>query len=305
MSIRLTTLLLCLCLVLLPSCAFNQNAPPSYGGSVSADVALGATVITFAAPPAQHDRYQPLITAFHHDHPDLRVQLVPAAPGTPLAELVTAADTAVIETDNLPGLEPGYLFDLTPLASSDAAFQPDAFFPLAASLLLQDEQRYALPLWLEVPTFSYNQDLWAATGLPLPSADWQWADLIAAADQIAQTGPDDPVVYGLQDDATGILALIGMLADAEVDLLGRNGPPDLTSPAATAVYAQFFALTARGSIHTPAHEAALPDGAASDPAARIRAGQVGVWASSLLRGADAENLPFTSGTLPMPPLPVF
>lgn len=305
MSIRSTTLLLCLCLVLLSSCAFPGATAPPPGESVSAEVPVGATVITFAAPPDQHDLYQPLISAFQGDYPDLRVQLVPVAHGTPLAQLVTAADTAVIETDNLPGLDPGYLLDLTPLASSDAAFQPDAFFPLAASLLMQDEQRYALPLWLDVPTFSYNQDRWAATGLPPPSADWQWSDLIAAADQIAQTSTDDPVVYGLQDDATGMLALIGMLVAAEVDLLGRDGPPALTSPAATAVYEQFFALTERGSIHTPAHEAALPNGAAADPATRIRAGQVGVWASSLLRGADAENLPFTTGTLPMPPLPVF
>ena len=76
----------------------------------------------------------------------------------------------------------GVLEDLTPYAQADTEFSKEEFFPTILDRFMVDGKIYALPR--DVAPFAcvfYNKQLFDDAGLPYPTDDWTWDDLLRMA----------------------------------------------------------------------------------------------------------------------------
>src|SRR5258705_11019261 len=102
-----------LAIVLLSACAgpdapaptpdSGSPAPPEASAQPNANGDTGAVTIGFAAPEFERQQYEPLITAFNAQNPDMRVQFVAldglgaaASLDQMIRQAVSAADTAAV-----------------------------------------------------------------------------------------------------------------------------------------------------------------------------------------------------------------
>jgi multiple sugar transport system substrate-binding protein len=88
--------------------------------------------------------------------------------------------------------------DLTPLVQRDAAeFGLDDFFPEIRRAMQLDGKDYILPEYVNLSLLYYNRRMFAAAGLPEPTADWTWDDLVRAGQALTHEGQDGaPPVWG-------------------------------------------------------------------------------------------------------------
>lgn len=314
-----TTLILCLILsLMLGACGgfgtpadTNDNANNPAGDDTSSIVTIG-----FAAQEFERAIYEPLITAFNAENPDIRVQFVSADeiagndpaqqfdPDQMMRRMVTTADTASAFFLRAEDIQQGLLYDLNPLMEADPNFDRNDFFPGALNVL-EDGGIYLLPQSLSIPLLSYNKDLWTANGLATPAPDWSWDDLLAASEQLARKRGDTVDVYGFMSFSTEFVVLLAELDQAGIDLFST--PLDqvrVDQPDMTAALERVTALVESGAIY--ASEAG--DTAGFDPQAfdeLISNGRVGIWQSALRdMGGETATLPFAVGTAALPPLSV-
>jgi ABC-type glycerol-3-phosphate transport system substrate-binding protein len=213
-----------------PAGAGDQLAPTDAGaagdGAPAAESA-GNVTITFGAFSFMRHAYEPLISAFHAQHPGITVQFVSLDEvyqgdgdnNERTRQIVSRADTAQAEASE-EQFNQGLLHDLTPLMDADPHFNRDDFYPSAlSSATVSSGAVYKLPQTLDIPLLFYNKDLWAARGLAAPKPDWTWQDVEAAAQQLAQKRGSTVNVYGLADDDVALAVLLAELKGAGLDLL--------------------------------------------------------------------------------------
>jgi ABC-type glycerol-3-phosphate transport system substrate-binding protein len=296
-----STLSLLLCLALLAACAAPVAQPPTPPGS------NGPTRVGFAALPFEKAAYQPVIDAFNVANPDIQVEFVALEPQfngdeqEQAAEVAAAADSFVSLLAGPEALETNLVADLRPLIDADATFNladyESGAFPSSGPITL-------LPTNLSVNTLSYNSDLWDASGLAAPAANWSWRDLLAAAEQLTRREGEEVAVAGLDDGQDGRLVLAGLLAEAGIATTpAADGTAQIDTPAVAAIIEQVADLLQRGVLYRQAQA----DGplAMGDFAAHIREGRVAMWlgGSSLLNGPGATPPAFALGDTALPSLP--
>jgi ABC-type glycerol-3-phosphate transport system substrate-binding protein len=197
----------------------------------------------------------------------------------------------------------GYVHDRTPLIEADPAFDRDDFYPAALAAASQEGGIYMVPRSVTVSLLSYNRDLWARRGVPAPKPDWTWADLIAAAEQLAEKRGDQVEIYGLVSWDSGFTALFGELAQAGINLFAL--PSDqvrLDRPEIGAALQRVAALAQSGAIYyqSPAESQSFNP---EDMRKLILDQRAGMWSPEMLFAGSGEPQPvFEVGTAPLPTL---
>lgn len=323
---RIIPLALALAL-LLSACAGSTAAPTEVPPAATAatdataapDVSGAPVTVTFAAQDFERQVYEPLIEEFNAKNPDMRVRLIPYSEllggdgfldvASMTRKLVSGADTAATFFLRPQDRSLDLLRDLAPLIDADAAFARDDYLP--GALGQAGGPVFALPQTLHVSLLKYNQDLWARRGLPPPKPDWRWADLIAAAEQLARSSGERIDVYGLADFEATRRALAGELASGEAAarLAVPAAQAQLDDPAVAAAIERVAALVKSGALYRPAQ------GAGFNPEQLqqlIDSGQAAIWPADLVRGIIINDGPtpvpttrsFEIGTATLPDLPL-
>jgi multiple sugar transport system substrate-binding protein len=162
--------------------------------------------------PAEKAAYETLVAAFHAAHPEIAVELqhIPSqadyrkrlgadfAAGTP-------ADIVLINYRRYgPFAAKGVIEPIGPYLAASDKIKVEDFYEQSIAPYYWEGTLMCIPQNLSSLVVYYNQDLFAAAGLPMPSNDWTWAEFLAAAKALTQDIDGDGVtdIYGLGTDAT-------------------------------------------------------------------------------------------------------
>ncbi len=285
----------------------TSSAPTSAAPLAATAAGSERVTITFSLFENERAAFEPLIESFEAANPDIHVQLVMLDPffgrGEPLdyeRVVLSAADTTSFPMSP-QAIANGWVRDLTPLLEADPTFDRADFFPGALEAASQGQRLYLIPRSLRVPVLFYNQDLWAAHGLPAPTADWTWDDLLGAAEQLADHRGASPVFGILDWFGTGALA--GTFATAGV-YRERSDRRPLDDPQVVAAVEHVAGLMTSGallSLYEPSfpHHGDHPDEVRA--AEFIRNGQIGIWSPDLCcYNLQSKPLSFAVGVMPFP-----
>jgi ABC-type glycerol-3-phosphate transport system substrate-binding protein len=288
-----------ICSVLI-ACVPPQDALP-----LTTPNTRGQIIITFAAPPAERARFEPLIRAFNQQQTDMQVQFVALDAALPqgadrMRAIASAADTALLTTTTVPPSTAGVFADLTVFQQSDPTFRRTAIPEQVWQAVTDNAATTLLPAAAALPLLAYHPQRLAEQGVTPPTSDWTWRDVLAMAEQLAQQNDDSIAVYGVldaPDHAFATTALLGLLAEQHA-LPTDNAA--LPSAASTAALARMTQLIASGAITPPQ---AAP-GEVVPPAAGslVAQGVVALWPANTL-AVQTEQLPFTPAFVPFPALP--
>lgn len=217
------------------------------------------SVVTFGGEEFDRETFEPLIAAFNATNPDIRVQFVSLDDAYEMADtqldpsaatrnIATAADTAIINIVTRDALQKGYVANLQPLINADAGFDRSDFYPPALASATIGDGVYILPRRLYLPLLAYNEDLWIARGVPLPTPEWTWEDVFSAAEQLAQVRGDTIESYGLAD-WSGITPLFAELERTRTELVDDTGQVRIDQPAVAAAVDRIASLSRSGALY--------------------------------------------------------
>jgi len=223
--------------------------------------ANGRTVVTwFVLITPLHDLYAAEAAEFERAHPDIEVRMVWVPESEFNAKLKTLAAAGRLPDLFLAGdvwmsyLHP-LMRDLTPLVRRDAAeIGLDDYFPQIRAAMQQDGRYYVLPEELNVSLLYYNRRLFAEAGLPEPSADWTWGDLVRAGQALTHPGqPGRPQVWGCSRVENWWAEWLTYVRQAGGEVFTPDGKRCLLdSPAAVAGLRFFLEKSSRYHISAPA-----------------------------------------------------
>ncbi len=289
----------------------GTSVPPAYRATTpAAPVTAAAAPVTITFATMQEDRavYTRLIEAFEQRNPKIHVQLVELEPlvdqdiFTATPAVLHAADVAELPASADP-LQHDLFYDLKPLMDADPTFDRRDFYTGALGAVSQDDGVYLLPRFLHVPLLFYNRRLWQAKGLAEPRADWSWADLVAAARQVAAQRAGAIDVYGLLDTDVRVtwiseLAVRGVSAEQQASVR-------LDDPRVVAALERVVTAIKMGAIYAPSLTPAALRGDAPPDDSRIveqiNHQQVAMWSPSLCCYDPAQlQASFAVGAVPLP-----
>jgi ABC-type glycerol-3-phosphate transport system substrate-binding protein len=261
--------------------------------------------ITFGASEEERALFEPLIEAFEQENPDIHVQFFDLyslfRQGEPAyidRVVMNAVDTTLFGVGPR-AYQQGLVQDLTLLMEADPSFARDDFYPGALEAASQDGKLYVVPSAINVPLLFYNKALWKLKGLPEPSPDWTWPDLVAAAEQLATKPGDTVEVYGLADRGL-MMTLMGELQTAGVDL-GASADLPFDDPRVVAAFERAVGLTTSGAVFSdfsPGVQYNNSDDYQNVPAQLIGDQKIGSWDREM--NFFVEKLDFPVGVAPMP-----
>jgi ABC-type glycerol-3-phosphate transport system substrate-binding protein len=302
--------LLLVVLLLLTACTGNDV--PQLDGGAGADESGStgeAVTITFGVQQFQRSQYEALVEQFNAANSDMQVQIIAldrlfdTAGGIDadqmLRQVAGAADTAVPLFLSPTALQKGYFQDLQPLMDADPNFDQDDFFPAALAGYRVDGGTYLLPYSVQVTLLNYNKDLWQAANLPEPAADWDWSDMIGAAEALTRQRGNTIDVYGLLE-LDGIATFIEELKAAGVDVLAT--PADdlqLDDPAVVEALERTQNLVESGAVYASVAESGVRQFDSNDMQALVSEQRVGMWLSNTV-GDFAGELDFEIGRAALP-----
>ena len=301
-----------------------NDSPPAQPTTVSTQAPLletpspaenSAVVIRFAASVAYKSLYGRDIKTFNEQNPNIEVQFVATEDAIPdtgtfdwdlnQRQMMSIADTAVGSTLREGFITKGYFRNLKPFIDADASFDRTDFYPAAFAGSTYQGGIYAVPHTITVPLMAYNKNLWAKKGLPPPSPDWQWANLLDAAARLAKRQNGTTSVYGFLDATGGYNTFNSTLIAQGLGDLFRTPPErvQLDKPAIVAVLGQVATLAGGGALYLnpqPDTDSIRIDSDALQPLMLQQ--RVALWEAGDL---DMQNgpPPFPVGFAPYPPLP--
>ena len=144
--------------------------------------------------------YERLKVGFEQTNPHLSIKLLAMNPYEMLFRGPGSADVVEINQLAVASLAAqGTLRPLDPVVREAEGVDLEAFYPGTVDALRWEGQLWALPLGVDPALLYYNKAIFEAKGVPYPTNDWTWGDLLEAALRIAE--PDaDPPLYGLVSD---------------------------------------------------------------------------------------------------------
>lgn len=177
----------------------------------------GKTILTYTrwGDPAEVESTKELIAQFEAENPDITVrvdvvswqqywQKMKTATVTGSAQDVWLMSPSYVEQY----ASAGHLLDLMPLVEADKDFKESDYFPHAfdgfcysgegdqmrPSPFGQGVQLYAFTRDYNTGVLFYNRDQFDAIGLPYPTTDWTWDDMVAAAKKLTIDFDGDGIV---------------------------------------------------------------------------------------------------------------
>jgi len=221
---RLLPVIAALALVVLPAAC----APVAPQAAPAAEEGAGVTVIRVGTGDsgAGLAPHQQIIQAFEDENPAVIAQLEPVAGRDYYARLLTqlaakaAPDIMQVGDDAVPSFVSKGAF--VPLDECIAAngFDTGIYLPGLLEPGQVDGKQYLMPKDYSLLGVYYNKTLFDAAGVPYPSPDWTWDDLLATAQALT-----DPAqgIYGIQLPATWTTGFEYWVAAAGGSLISPDG----------------------------------------------------------------------------------
>lgn len=179
-------------------CGCGRRPAPTAAGPVEVRVA-------FWGGPEEIELVNQTIVDWQKTHPNINVILEHTPGGSAYTSKLltriasgTAPDIMFAEvTLFVPFWSKGALLDLTPYVKSDPDFSLQEFFPEVVSRFTVNDKLYCVPR--DTAPFAcvyYNKKLFDEAGVPYPTDDWDWADLLAKAKKLTRTENGRTTQYG-------------------------------------------------------------------------------------------------------------
>ena len=157
--------------------------------------------IVFISPLRSH--YEQQIAEFERQHPDIEVRIiwVPASEyNMKFKTLAAAGQTPDMFYSGdvwLSYLMP-FMADLTPYVQRDAAaIGLDDYFPVIRAAMQHEGRYFVVPELVNISLLYYNRRLFRAAGVPEPTAQWTWDDLVRAGEKLTRPATADrPAMWG-------------------------------------------------------------------------------------------------------------
>lgn len=280
----------------------------------------GPVTISFAAWDYERAIYEPLAQKFTAENPNIKVVIVSLdeltnitsdqpdfqSPTVMLRRIVSGADTAPANFLTPDQFTANLIMDLGPLMDADPNFKRDDFYPGAIDRYRANGGVWGLPRYIYAQILAYNKDLFTRAGVPEPKPGWTWADLLGAAEQIAQKNGNTIDTFGFFDPSSGLLGLLADLRSQGIDIYAvPSKDVHLDRPEVAAAIERFRDLTKKGALLQYGFFEGTE--ASDDPRQLIREGRVGIWMDEMLEpsyGPDGseqpQSLDFAVGKAPFP-----
>jgi len=237
---KLLVLLCVLSLALLvTACAEEVQQPESVPTSDSSQTAdsqeeetpadptasVEQTTIRFSLWNAAMDENADFIVAFHEANPDIKIEMItiPEDYSAVVNTMViggTAADVILTWEVDMPRFaHMGAILPLDDFVANSDLGDLDDFIPAVANIIEMTDGLYGLP-WVYAGHFLfYNKDMFDASDVAYPTADWTWDDLLEAAQALTIREGANVTQWGISPiDAPHIwFSLAGQAGDSVVD----------------------------------------------------------------------------------------
>lgn len=173
---------------------------------VAAQDTVEISYFSFSAGTEQQATLEAMVAAFEEANPGIKVKLESAPYGDYFTELQTrvaagdAPDVYELNYENFVTFASrDILLDISEQLAADAALA-EAIFPNARDAFQYDGKQFGLPSSFSNVLLFYNKDLFDAAGIDYPTADWTWAEELAAAEALTDHdagiwGMNAPVAY--------------------------------------------------------------------------------------------------------------
>ena len=197
----------------------SSRAATASGSAPASQAIGGATKLVFGSwVDSEQDRalYQGMVDTFNTQHPGIAVEFQPTAGGTgafleKFSSLLAAGTPPDVFNMYYPWIENfggEHVFaDLDPLIKADRVDLTD-FFPNALNAFKYDGKQIALPHYAGPSVCFLNKSVFDKAGVPLPTPDWTWDDLVATAQKLTKPGGGQWGLAQLSTDLNWINAFI-------------------------------------------------------------------------------------------------
>jgi ABC-type glycerol-3-phosphate transport system substrate-binding protein len=321
-AVRVVLPLLLIVAVLATACG-----PAAGPGTGPGDPPAGASgdepaTITFAIWEHERQTYEPLAEQFMQEHPGINVLLVPmedlvqsqegpTSPEAMVRQIVSGADTAAAVNITPEVLKSNLLMDLTPLMDADPDFNRDDFYTSVIASQTINGATKVLPGTVRLQVLAYNKELFEMANISFPEPDWNWNDLLGAAEQLASKRGDTIDTYGFFETSGGFLVFLAMLEAKDVDLLTTSAKDvQLDREEIVTTVERMRDYFEDGVLLAPSYRRVdLEEDRPPHPRELAAAGRVAIWDSELTlydyegeegQGPRKMNLPFEVGKMPYP-----
>jgi len=147
---------------------------------------------------------QKLASEWNSQHKDIKIVLQHIPTGNYVQKILTRIaggdppDIIFSEVNDFVMFNSKNIFlDLSQFIKKDKEFSLDKFFPQIIKRFKKGESIYLIPR--DIAPFAcvyYNKDLFRKKGVPFPTDDWKWKDLLEKAKKLTETKDGKTVCYG-------------------------------------------------------------------------------------------------------------
>ncbi len=139
---------------------------------------------------------------FEKEHPEIKIKLEHSPfqgyREKILTQMAGGAAPDIIEVgsgfDSAFFVERNVLMDLMPYIKQDNKLNLTDFYPRTIEVFSRDNRLYVMPFGFEPHAVYYNKDLFDKAGVPYPTDDWDWYDLLDKAQKLTVKDKDGKVV---------------------------------------------------------------------------------------------------------------
>jgi len=248
------------------------------------------TYFTFSAAPDHLKDLDAIVQAFQQKHPNITIEVQTASYDQYFTKLQTAIaggtapDTFELNYENFVSYSSaGSLLDLSSLASGDADFTAETYYPRAYEVFQAGGKQYGLPETFSDVLLFYNKDLFDAKGVAYPTADWTWKDELAAAQK-------------LTDKAKGVWGDFQPIQFWEFyKVLAQNGGQFFSADKTRATFNDAKGVEAAGWLVDKVGKVMPTDAqmGGQDDTALFKAGKLAMWHNGIWQFAGLKDAPFT------------
>jgi multiple sugar transport system substrate-binding protein len=148
------------------------------------------------------EAYNAITTHFQQEFPNVTVEQVSGGGNlvTVLEKLMTmvSADQPIdligVRHDVLGQyVNLGLMKDLGPFLKRDQSVKLADHLPSAVEMLSYKSKQYGLPIGLSTSALMYNADLFARSGVPVPTGSWSWSQFLDVAQRLTKRQEENPI----------------------------------------------------------------------------------------------------------------
>ena len=161
-------------------------------GIVAAPVSAKVTTIRYLGEWGKEDDLlnKRIIAEFQKIHPEIKIKYENSGNTAEKFTVQTAGGIApdviyVYDTWSAIPAVKGLFLDLAPLLKADKSLAGDFFPNTLANFTVDKNGLYALPTWQASSAMYYNKTIFDKAGVPYPTDDWTWDDIVANGKKMA------------------------------------------------------------------------------------------------------------------------